>query len=279
MRVNDVDLHVEVDGSAQGDRPPLVLLHGFTGSTRAWDMVRPALARRRTVISVDALGHGLSEAPADPRRYGLDWVVRDVLAVLDALGLPRVDLLGYSMGGRMALHLAVHQPARVARLILESASPGIEDAAERQQRSSADELLAQRIERDGLAAFVAEWEGLPLLALAPDVSETVRQAQHTQRLSNTTTGLANSLRGLSSGRQTPLWDRLADLRLPVTLIVGQRDARYTDLGARMHGQLPRSTLHVVADAGHTVHLDQAGQFTALLETALDNKLTHRAGRC
>jgi 2-succinyl-6-hydroxy-2,4-cyclohexadiene-1-carboxylate synthase len=264
MQVNGVELHVEIDGRGA----PLVLLHGFTGSSRAWDDLRPALVDRATVIGIDALGHGRSDAPADPGRYSLDHVAADLHAVLDGLGLGQVDLLGYSMGGRMALHFAVQNPTRVRRLMLESASPGLEDATERQQRIASDEALAARIDQAGIEAFVAEWERVALLQLAPHVPEAVRQTQHAQRLANRPIGLANSLRGLGGGQQMPLWDRLAELDVPVTLIVGQRDARYQAIGARMQAMLPHARLHEVPDAGHTVHLDQPRRFAELVQAAL-----------
>src|SRR5579862_3588393 len=130
MQLNGLEFHVEVDGRG----PPLLLLHGFTGSVRSWDAVRPALTGQATVISVDLIGHGRSAAPPEADRYSLDWSVRDLRALLDRLELDAVDLLGYSMGGRVALHLAVHAPDRVRWLCLESASAGIEDPAERTRR-------------------------------------------------------------------------------------------------------------------------------------------------
>jgi 2-succinyl-6-hydroxy-2,4-cyclohexadiene-1-carboxylate synthase len=269
MRVNGVDLHVEVDG--QG--PPLLLLHGFTGSARAWDELTRSLRDQHTVIRVDALGHGLSAHPSDPARYRLEAASADLEAVLDALGHTRVDLLGYSMGGRQALHLAVHSPQRINRLILESATPGVESTTERAARIAADEALAERIERQGVPVFVDHWEQLPLLQLAAHVPASVRQRQHQLRLRNDPLGLANSLRGAGTGRQEPLWSALPELRLPVTLVAGQLDERYCTTAERMRNLLPRAHCHLVPHAGHTVHLDQPALFTSLVTMALDDKLT------
>src|SRR5882762_7807810 len=146
MRLNDLDFHVEVDS----DGPPLLLLHGFTGSVRAWDDIRPALATFAQLIAIDLIGHGRSAAPDDRRRYSFEWATRDLLAMLDSLRLPTINLLGYSMGGRLALHLAVAAPDRISRLILESASPGFEDDLQRRQRMESDAALADRILRDGI---------------------------------------------------------------------------------------------------------------------------------
>ena len=136
----------------------------------------------------------------------------------------------------------MHAPERVTRLVLESASPGIEDDRERTRRIESDAALAQRILGSGIEAFVAEWERVPLLAPAPHVSEIIR-AQHTaQRLRNNRLGLANSLRGMGAGQQTPLWPRLPDLKQRVLLMAGERDARYCHIAERMHGSLPASSL-------------------------------------
>jgi 2-succinyl-6-hydroxy-2,4-cyclohexadiene-1-carboxylate synthase len=270
MRLNDLDFHVEIDGRG----PPLLLLHGFSGSVRAWDEVRPALAGDARLITIDLIGHGRSAAPADAGRYSLDWSTRDLLALLDELGLGAVDVLGYSMGGRVALHLSLQAPERVRRLILESASAGIEDALERQRRIASDAELAERIERDGIAAFVAEWERLPLLALGPHVGEDVRARQTALRLLNAPIGLANSLRGMGAGQQAARWGALRDLQRPVLLVVGERDTRYRELGERMHALLPLSDFVVVPEAGHTVHLEQPAAFADLVRTAIGMTRCH-----
>jgi 2-succinyl-6-hydroxy-2,4-cyclohexadiene-1-carboxylate synthase len=256
LKLNGLDFHIEVEGEG----PPLLLLHGFTGSVRAWDDIRPQLARDARVIAIDLIGHGHSASPPDCARYTLEWCARDLAALLDGLQLDGVDLLGYSMGGRAALHFAVHMPERINHLFLESASPGIEDANERARRAQSDDALAERILARGLDEFVAEWEQQPLLALASHVSAKVRDRQHALRLQNTPVGLANSLRGMGTGHQTPLWSNLADLHVPVHLIVGAYDRRYVATAERMLELLPSSDLIVLADAGHTAHLDQPVAF-------------------
>jgi len=264
LNLNGLDFNVEIDGRG----PPLLVLHGFTGSVRAWAEVRPALAAFAQAIFVDAIGHGRSATPRDAERYSLDWSTRDLTALLDALQIDTLDMLGYSMGGRAALHFAIHAPERVKTLILESASPGLEDTAERMKRVEADAALADRIEQAGIAAFVAEWARLPLLQPAPHVSAAARTEQHAQRLGNNPLGLANSLRGMGTGQQAPLWSRLPQFEQPVQLIVGELDARYRQIGARMQSLLPQADLAVVPNAGHTVHLDQPSQFVRLVEAAL-----------
>ncbi|HET6319060.1 MAG TPA: 2-succinyl-6-hydroxy-2,4-cyclohexadiene-1-carboxylate synthase, partial [Chloroflexota bacterium] len=247
MRVNATDLHVELDGGAT--LPPLLLLHGFTGSIRSWHGVRAQLARRYRLVLVDLIGHGQSAAPADPDRYSLDWCVRDLTAILDRLALQRVAVLGYSMGGRVAFRFTVDCPTRVSHLLLESASPGITDASERALRVESDRALADRLERDGISSFVDEWERQPLLALAPHVPEAVRVEQHAQRLANDVQGLANSLRGMGAGAQAPLWGSLGSLDMPVRILVGERDTRYCSIAMRMQSLMHQGKLTVCPEAG------------------------------
>lgn len=269
-----LDLHgLEFNVEVEGEGKPLLLLHGFTGSARAWDAIRPHLASVARVIVPDLIGHGDSAKPAHPARYSLEWCARDLLALLDALDVRRAIVLGYSMGGRVALHLAVSAPERIEALILESASPGIEDAAERTRRVASDEALAQRILVDGIAAFVDEWEQQPLLALQPHVGDGVRQRQHELRLLNDPVGLANSLRGMGTGQMQPLWARLAALEFAVHLIAGAEDSRYSAVARSMATLLPRAESTVVAGAGHTVHLDQPEAFTRLVRAVLTNRVT------
>jgi 2-succinyl-6-hydroxy-2,4-cyclohexadiene-1-carboxylate synthase len=275
MLLNDLEFHVEVDG----DGPPLLLLHGFTGSVRAWDDVRPALRTFAQVIAIDLIGHGRSAAPDDGRRYSFDWATRDLVALLESLRLPKVNVLGYSMGGRLALHFAVNTSERIDRLILESASPGIEDGLQRRQRIDSDTALADRILRDGIGAFVAEWEQQPLLLPAAHAAAEARARQHAQRLDNSAIGLANSLLGMGAGRQAPLWSSLKNLRMPVTLIVGAMDSRYIEVAEQMAKLLPAADLSAVAAAGHTVHLDQPERFVDCVKAGIDKKLTHPATRC
>ena len=198
----------------------------------------------------------------------MEHAARDLLALLDAL-VPAhraVHVLGYSMGGRAALRLAVAAPGRVSALVLESASPGIDDPDQRALRAAADGALAARIERDGVEAFVRYWEDLPLFATQRRLPEAVRALQRTQRLACDAMGLANSLRGMSVGRQTPLHERLRALPMPVLLIAGALDDKYRVLAESMTRRIPCSRAVIVPDTGHAVHLEQPALFDrAVLE--------------
>ncbi len=261
LQIHGIQLHVE----QRGDGQPLLLLHGFMGSGEAWAPRAAVLAEHgiRT-LAVDLIGHGASDAPADPERYRMERCVADLLELLDRLEPRRVAVLGYSMGGRVALHLASAAPERVSALVLESASPGLADPSERERRIASDEALAATLERDGLAAFVDRWERQPLFASQRSLPPDERARLRAERLRQRPLGLANSLRGYGTGRQAPLWDRLPLLDIPTLVVVGALDEKFHMIGQRMADTLPRARLAVVPEAGHTVHLEQPRAFDDLV---------------
>ncbi len=279
ISVNGVRLNAEVRDPAPGalgtltseqpanQRHTVVLLHGFTGSAAGWgDHLDALAAAGLRVIALDMLGHGQSDIPADPHRYAIEHCPADIMAALSALGVAagEATLLGYSMGGRIALYTALEVPGFFRALLLESASPGLASAEERAARRASDEALAARIERDGVPAFVDEWERLPIFAsqraLPPERQQTLRA----QRLRNSPLGLANSLRGVGAGAQPALYDRLPALTLPTLLIAGEFDAKYCAIAFEMGDALPQARLAFVTNAGHAVHFEQPATFGALV---------------
>jgi 2-succinyl-6-hydroxy-2,4-cyclohexadiene-1-carboxylate synthase len=234
-----------------GHGPRIVLVHGFTQTGRSWDTVAARLTGRFEVVTVDAPGHGGSGAvPA---------TLPDGATLLGATGGP-ATYVGYSMGGRLCLHLAVVRPDLVRRLVLVSTTAGIEDPAERAARRAADDDLAASIERDGVDACLARWLALPLFAtLPPDA------AGADDRRRNTASGLASSLRLAGAGTQEPLWDRLGTLDMPVLVVAGALDAKYVAIAERLAQLIPGSTLEVIEGAGHAVHLERPDVFASVLD--------------
>jgi 2-succinyl-6-hydroxy-2,4-cyclohexadiene-1-carboxylate synthase len=270
IATNGVQLNVEIGG--QG--PALVLLHGFTGSAESWRRHIAVFGHQFRTVAVDLLGHGASDSPADLARFGMDRCVEDLIAVFDNLGLARVNLLGYSMGGRVALHMAAAHPDRIGTLILESASPGLAGLAERQARVTSDEALASSIEQEGLEVFVERWSKLPLFASQSHLPEVVRVDLRAQRLRNSPRGLANCLRGLGAGVAAPLWDRLREVRIPTLVIAGALDDKYVAIAQAMTASLPNGRLAIVPGAGHAAHLEQPEAFDRLvLAFLVEQKLT------
>jgi 2-succinyl-6-hydroxy-2,4-cyclohexadiene-1-carboxylate synthase len=224
----------------------VVLLHGFAGTGRGWAPVAARLAARGDdVVAPDLRGHGYA---AGRRPVTFAACVADVLAAAPA----RFALAGYSMGGRLALHVALAAPERVARLVLVSATAGLEDRAERAARRAADEALATRIEAQGLEAFADAWQAQPLFAADPPA---VAAAARADQARNRPEGLAAALRGIGAGAMAPLWDRLGLLAMPALALAGERDGRYVALGRRLAAGLPRGQLVVVPGAGHRLVLE------------------------
>ncbi|NNU85228.1 2-succinyl-6-hydroxy-2,4-cyclohexadiene-1-carboxylate synthase [Geobacillus sp. BMUD] len=259
MMANGVRYHVEQYGEGE----PLLLLHGFTGSADTWRLFVPFWPNFR-LIAVDLLGHARTEAPKDIRRYRIERAASDLATLLDQLGIEEANVLGYSMGGRLALAFAVWHPHRVRRLVLESSSPGLKTEAERRARREADEALARRIEQDGIRAFVDYWERLPLFATQRMLPEPVRAAIRRERLRHTATGLANSLRGMGTGVQPSFWERLGELAMPVFLVCGERDEKFCRIAAHMHERLPNSELVCVKGTGHAIHVERPGIFAKIV---------------
>ena len=227
-------------------RPTIVLLHGFTQTGASWRAVVDALRERYTALAPDLRGHG---SAAHVRPVTMGACVDDVLGV--AAG--RLVLAGYSMGGRVALRVALARPDRVGRLVLVSTTPGIADDLERAGRREDDEALAAELD-GGLdtEAFARRWARQPVLRGQP---AAVAAAAHSDRLRNEPAALAAALRGLGQGATAPVWSRLGELRMPVTLLAGERDARYAKLAERMAARMPRAEVLIVPGTGHAVHLE------------------------
>jgi 2-succinyl-6-hydroxy-2,4-cyclohexadiene-1-carboxylate synthase len=263
IAVNDIHLNVEVRRAG----PALLLLHGFTGNRATWTPHLNAW-QQFTTIAVDLLGHGRSDCPADPERYRVEHCVRDLLTLLDHLGIQQTAALGYSMGGRVALNLALYAPDRLWALVLESASPGMADPGERAARCNSDAALAETIERDGIAAFVDHWQALPLFATQTQMPAVVRADLRRQRLENDPQGLANSLRGLGAGLQGSVLQRLGDMRIPTLLLAGALDAKYCVFADLMATKLPHQQLVIVPESGHAIHLEQPAVFADTVQRFL-----------
>ena len=234
--------------------PDLVLLHGFTQTGRSWQAIAHALAARYRPATPDLPGHG-----DFAERRPASFTACD--AYLRALSDTPYTLVGYSMGGRIALHAALTLGDRVRRLVLIGATPGLDAPAERAARAASDAALADRIETIGLDAFVREWGAQPLFDGIPrGVADLIDADRHR----NTAPGLAAALRGLGTGVMPPLWDRLGELAMPVDLVVGERDEKFRAVAARMAERIEGAQVHVVPGAGHVAHLEVPDTLVELL---------------
>lgn len=256
----DLPLHAAIRGGGA----PVLLLHGFTESGRAWDPLVAALDGTLRTLAVDLTGHGRSPAPDEASRYAMDLVVADLRSTLDALGIARAHLVGYSLGGRVALRTVLEMPERVGGLVLVSASAGIADPAERRARRAADLALADRVERAGIARFVDEWESLDLFSVERALPAERRAAIRRERLAQRPRGLAGSLRGMGQGAMEPLWDRLGEIRAPTLVVSGARDLRYGAIAAALAAGIAGARRAVLPETGHAVHRERPHELAALV---------------
>ena len=245
--------------------PRLALVHGFTQTGRSWAPLLPALRERlgdhHAVLTPDLPGHGTrSDVRTD--LWGAARLVGEECG--------RAAYLGYSMGGRIALHLGLERPELVERLVLVSATGGIEDANERAARRRDDEALAQSLEAEGVDAFLERWLSTPLLAgLPPDA------AGIDARRENTAAGLAAALRLMGTGTQEPLLRRLNELTMPVLVVAGERDDKFAEQALHLGGWIgPTAELALVPDAGHACHLENADAFVDLVVPFLEEHHGH-----
>jgi len=248
-------MHASRPGEGSFVPTPLILLHGFTGDCTTWSRLAPHLGPGRPVLAVDLVGHGRSGAPRDPEAYTMETAVASVLAALDGLGIARAHWLGYSMGGRVALNIALAAPDRVVSLALIGASPGLEDERARSRRIDQDVRLARRIEREGLEAFVESWMAHPLFATQQRLGSEYLHAAREQRLRNHAHVLANTLRGMGTGAMTPLWSRLGEISSPALLVTGELDSKFVRIAAHMAERMPDARVCLVPASGHALHVE------------------------
>ena len=247
--------------------PAILFLHGFMGSGADWAGEISALDEHFYCVAPDLPGHG-SSLGLPPDAYTIEGTTRALLDLLDELGITRAALIGYSMGGRLALYLALRHPERCSGLCLESASPGIEEPAERQARREADEERARRLESGDLASFLKDWYRQPLFASLARREGLLRETIES-RMRNDEGELARSLRSLGTGIQPSLWDELGTLQVPALAVAGDLDEKHAGISTRMASLSPRIRVAVVPGAGHNVHLESPEEYLALLKRFLD----------
>ena len=258
LDVGDASLSYFVAGTGR----PVTLLHGFTQSGRSWREVIAKMPEGWKWIVPDLRGHGETQIWKGSS-CSMDACTEDMVKLWDALEVEKSHLVGYSMGGRLALHIAAHKPERALSVLTIGAHAGLDEDA-RKGRRQGDEALASRIERDGLEAFVDYWGSLPLFAglerRGPNYVAEVRA----ERMRNHVAGLACSLRGMGAGSMQPLWDGLAGVTFPSTFVAGQLDHGYVASARRLATTVPNGRVEIVPRAGHAVHQERPEAFSRVL---------------
>jgi 2-succinyl-6-hydroxy-2,4-cyclohexadiene-1-carboxylate synthase len=258
-------LHYETSGDTS--KPTVLFLHGFMGDLRDWDEIVPDFEQVAHCVRVDLPGHGGSLS--NDLDFTMLWTATALVELLDDLGINTFSVVGYSMGGRLALYMAVMFAMRVDVAVVESGSPGIALETERAQRRERDEALARRLETEDFDPFLRDWYAQPLfdtLRKDPDRFAPLLA----RRRENDPHGLAHSLRGVGTGAQPSLWDDLATITLPLHLVVGEHDAKFSGIANGIAARTKTARIHVIADAGHNVHFEKPREYTELLRQILFN---------
>ncbi len=249
------NLHFNLSGPA--GKPVIIFLHGFLGSLADWDLAVEHFQVDYQCLCVDLPGHGQTRL-ADPKHYSIPHTAQLLIELLDQLQIKKANLLGYSMGGRVALYLAVHYPSHFEKIILESASPGLEDVIERKKRQEQDEQLAQILEKKNLEQFLREWYHRPLFSNL--LNQPGFEKMFQRRLKNDPIELAKSLRYMGVGNQESLWPQLPEIQLPVLLLAGEMDQKFCDIARRMQKMNSGFTVAIFEDCGHTIHFESEKRF-------------------
>ena len=254
--------------TVQGEGEVLLLLHGFTGSSKTWKNFVEKWSHHFTVITIDLPGHGqtVTKAPKTMEAF-----CADVKTFLTIMNIEAAHVLGYSMGGRTALTFALLYPECIHSLLLESASPGLKTKREQEERLKADALLAEQIMVNGVADFVYYWENIPLFKTQKQLPLEVREEIRHERLSQSPEGLAESLLFMGTGRQESRWQQLSIVKQPVLLITGEQDEKFVSINKEMKNTFVQAKMEVIKKAGHAVHVEQVEKFVKIVVEFIEEK--------
>lgn len=267
FEVHGVEYHVEVSGEGF----PVVLLHGFTGDISTWSDCEEEFKKNSRIIKVDLVGHGKSSSPDSIERYEMKSVIADLRSILQNLNIDQADVVGYSMGGRVALAFTLMNPTLVRKLVLESASPGLITEKDRSNRREQDEQLAKKIQQNGLDWFVEYWGNIPLFESQKKIPALIRQRIKEQRKQNSIRGLANSLIGMGTGSQPSYWEKLTHYSGEVFLLTGSTDEKFVKIAEKMSTNLTNSYWVNIDGCGHAIHVEQPEKFGTIVSGFLSNK--------
>jgi 2-succinyl-6-hydroxy-2,4-cyclohexadiene-1-carboxylate synthase len=245
-------------------RPIILLLHGFMGSSHDFDLIISSLSDRFCFLCVDLPGHGQTKVLGSEKYYTMPNTALALIKLLDKNKIDRVVLLGYSMGGRLALYLTINFPNYFSKVILESASPGLNTIQERELRIAKDRQLATELETENFALFLKKWYDNSLFSSFrehPDFNRTIER-----RLNNNPLELARSLRNMSTGMQPSLWDKLDRVQIPLLLIVGELDRKFVAINRTINNLCPNCELKIIERTGHNLHLENACEYARIIET-------------
>lgn len=238
----------------------ILMLHGFTGSKDDWQFVSDHLIKKFNVIILDLIGHGRSPSPEELDFYKIDSILKQILQIKEHYNLKSFSLLGYSMGGRIAINFALKFPHLIDNLILESTTAGIENENQKKEREKSDLELAEFIENNSIEIFIDYWMNLDIFNTQRRFSNEKINEIRNKKLDNNNLGLANSLRGFSTGVMQPVYNQLKNFEKRTLLITGDLDSKYTELNQKILSLLSNAEHKIIKNAGHNVHLEEPKEF-------------------
>lgn len=274
IKINEITFNLEIDESLLNKNLiPLLFLHGFTGSSFEWKVFFNRIDKKFLPFSIDLIGHGDSDSPQNADLYTAASISNHISEILSYLQLDKIILCGYSMGGRAALSFCSNYPGMAEGLILESATPGIIEQKLREERIAGDELLARKIESEGVEKFGNYWLNLPIFESLKTLPQEEYAKIMRSRIHNNSDGLINSLKGFGTGVMPPLWDFLRHINFPVLLITGEYDSKFTAINGEMKERILKSEHHIIKECGHNTHLEKPEVFINLVNKYLSNNFS------
>jgi 2-succinyl-6-hydroxy-2,4-cyclohexadiene-1-carboxylate synthase len=268
ITLTDININVHLYPFS-GDDNFVFLLHGFTGSGKDWSSIVKELHPAFNYVTIDLPGHGLSEAPPEASLYSPDALVQQLGELISHFTKSKIILIGYSMGGRAALLFAANRSNMVKGLVLEGATAGIKDETARKIRTVDDDNLAGYIEKHTIEEFVDHWMNLDIFKSQKKIPKRL-SGLRAEKLNNNQTGLANSLRGFSTGKMPLLYDKLGEINFKTLLISGEMDKKYTQLNAEMAKLIPYCQHLVIPGAGHNVHVEKKEEYISAVNKFLQS---------
>jgi len=256
MMFNNFKFHYSFRGNT--DKPLILFLHGFMGDSHEFNEVLSLLSDQFCCLAVDLPGHGKTRFLGGDECYTMANTAHALISLLDHLNIEKCFLVGYSMGGRLALYLNLHFQERFSKVVLESASPGLKNQRDQLERTQRDLELAHKLEISDFSAFLRSWYNQPLFASLkkhPDF-ELLLQS----RLQNNPLQLAKSLRNLSTGCQPSLWDKLKQNKNPLLLLVGEYDEKFKAINCEMARLCESAKVNIITNCGHNIHFENVNEF-------------------
>lgn len=267
--IDNLNFNLEYDKSDFVTKTPIIFLHGFTGNLNDWKFVDKKLNNNFSPIFIDLIGHGNSSSPDDAELFTSKMQIKFLKIILQELNLEKVILVGYSMGGRLAIDFSHTFPENVKALVLESASFGLENEGEKEERIQNDSRLAEQIENSTIEEFINYWENIPLFDSQKNLPDQVLEEIKKEKIkSNNPVGLKNSLLGFSTGRMKNYFMLISNFNFPILLIYGELDKKFVNIAKRINPLIKNSEMKIVKNAGHNLHLEKPGEFLKLLDTFL-----------